>query len=170
MMKHKRRQNAFSRKVVSMSRQLLKLGLAFLGVSLILVGCGTIALPPTHIPTSTLPEMSDMPNFVHKASAIAQEAYGFAKANPHELEKYPCYCGCVNFGHMSLRDCFIKEIDAAGKITFDDHAAGCGICVLIAQDVMRLRGEGKASRAIRTFIDEKYHGFGPSTHTPLPTA
>ena len=155
-----------------MPKRFLKFVLTFLGILSVLVGCGTIALPPTHVPNSTaeMSHNSAMPDFVQKASALAQEAYRFAKANPHEMENYPCYCGCVKFGHTSLRDCFIKDIDATGKVTFDDHAAGCGICVLIAQDVIRLRGEGKSSREIRTFIDEKYQGFGPSTHTPLPAA
>jgi hypothetical protein len=157
--------NEGSLSMASMSKSSVLAVLALVLAIIVLSGCGTIALPSTAAPAP-----DTMPDFVHKASAIAQEAYRFAKANPHEMEKYPCYCGCVKFGHTSLRDCFIKSIDAAGKVTFDDHAAGCGICVLIAQDVIRLRTEGKSSPEIRTYIDQTYQGFGSSTHTPLPAA
>ena len=33
---------------------------------------------------------------------------------------------------------------------------------------MRLLREGKKSPEIRTYIDARYSGFGPSTDTPLP--
>ena len=85
-----------------------------------------------------------LPQFVHTASVRVQEAYRYSVANPVELENYPCYCGCGNMGHTSNRSCYIKDIDAAGNVTFDDHAAGCGICVDITQDVMRLRQQGKS--------------------------
>ncbi|MBI1259036.1 MAG: hypothetical protein GC204_16320 [Chloroflexi bacterium] len=139
--------------------------LVVLAVSIALVGCGTIALPAT-----PAVQAKAMPEFVHKAAQITQEAYHYAAAHPHELEQYPCYCGCVHFDHASLRDCFIKTLDDTGSITLDDHAAGCGICVLIAQDVIRLSGEGQSPGAIRAYIDAHYEGFGPSTNTPLPAA
>lgn len=118
----------------------------------------------------TLASESAMPEFVHNAPDRVQEAYRFAVANPHELEKYPCFCGCGKMGHTSNQSCYIKDIDAAGSVTFDDHASGCGICVDITQDVMRLMREGKSSREIRAYIDGQYSSYGPSTDTPLPVA
>ena len=38
-------------------------------------------------------------------------------------------CGCGAMGHTSNLSCYIHEMDEAGGITFDNHAAGCGICV-----------------------------------------
>ncbi len=109
-----------------------------------------------------------MPDFVRDAPAAVKEAYQYAAAHPDELEKYPCYCGCGKMGHTSNRSCYIKEIAANGTITFDNHAAGCGICVDITKDVMRLKAEGQSSRQIRTYIDAQYSSYGPSTNTPLP--
>jgi hypothetical protein len=111
---------------------------------------------------------SELPAFVHDAPVSVQEAYQFAVANPHELENYPCYCGCGAMGHTSNLSCYIQTIDDDGAITFDNHAAGCGICVDITQDVMRLMDEGQSPPEIRTYIDVTYSPFGPSTDTPFP--
>jgi hypothetical protein len=116
------------------------------------------------------PTQSEMPlpSFLDNASATVREAYHYAMANPHELEKYPCYCGCGAMGHTSNLSCYLQEIHQDGTFTFDPHASGCGICVDITQDVMRLRGEGRSSPEIRAYIDAQYSAFGPSTNTPLP--
>ena len=133
-------------------------------ITALVASCASQPLP------YTLASESEMPEFVHNAPDRVQEAYRFAVANPNELEKYPCFCGCGNMGHTSNRSCYLKDIDVAGEVAFDDHAAGCGICVDITQDVMRLMREGKSSREIRTYIDGQYSSFGPSTDTPLPEA
>lgn len=110
-------------------------------------------------------EESDMPDFVNDAPVRVKEAYQYAMDHPDELAKYPCYCGCGNMGHASNLSCFIKP----ENFGFESHAAGCGICVDIAQDVMRLKGDGQSSPQIRNYIDAKYSAFGPSTDTPFPT-
>jgi uncharacterized protein YceK len=127
-------------------------------IALLLAGCGTIA---TFTATT-----ADGPEFLRDASELTRSAYEFATEHHHDLEQYPCYCGCGPLGHLSSRDCFIKDISKAGEIVYDDHAAGCGICVLIALDVKKLMAEGKTPRQIRTFIDEKYSVYGPGTDTP----
>lgn len=71
-------------------------------------------------------------------------------------------------GHTSNLSCYIQDIAPDGAITFDNHANGCGICVDITQDVMRLKGEGWSSSAVRAYIDAQYSAFGPGTDTPLP--
>ncbi len=117
----------------------------------------------------TLASESALPAFLDGAPPRVREAYQFAIANPDELAKYPCYCGCVAMGHTSNLSCYVVgENDAVGAMTFDAHAADCGICVDITQDVMRLLDEGKSSQKIRAYIDATYSAFGPSTNTPLP--
>ena len=116
-----------------------------------------------------LAPVSDLPAFILDRPAKFQDAYRFAMSNPHDLETVPCYCGCGALGHMSNLDCYIREVAADGKTTFDDHARNCGICIDITQDVMMLKGQGKLPSAIRAFIDAKYSKFGPGTDTPLPT-
>jgi hypothetical protein len=143
---------------------------SFLGfcLSLILMvvlsGCSGQSAPYT-LASETL-----LPDFLAGAPPRVREAYQFAIANPHELEKYPCFCGCGSMGHTSNRDCYITEINDTGDVvSFDNHADGCGICVDITQDVMRLMREGRSSVEIRTYIDSQYSTFGPSTDTPFPT-
>ncbi len=72
-------------------------------------------------------------------------------------------------GHTSNLSCFVEDAGAtATTITFEQHAAGCGICVDIAQDVMRMTAESKQPSEIRQSIDATYGSFGPATDTPLP--
>jgi len=115
-----------------------------------------------------LADESMLPEFVQSAPSAVQEAYLFAIAHPEDLSHQPCYCGCGSMGHESNLNCFIEDIAPGGTITFDTHAIGCGICVDIAQDTMRLTAEGKSPAEIRQFVDGRYGGFGPPTPTPLP--
>jgi hypothetical protein len=112
---------------------------------------------------------SALPEFLATAAPRVREAYRFALAHPHDLETVPCYCGCGSMGHTSNLSCFIKDTGTNWEVTeLEQHAAGCGICVDIAQDVMRMQGEGKQPGAIRSAIDATYGSFGPATDTPLP--
>ncbi len=109
-----------------------------------------------------------MPDFVMSAPPRVREAYQYAVDHPDDLAAVPCYCGCVNMGHTSNLSCYVSGTGPDGTITFDDHAAGCGLCVDITQDVKRLRAEGKSLSEVRTTIDATYSSFGPGTNTPLP--
>ena len=133
-----------------------------------LAGCaGQTTASVTSAAYSLAPE-SGLPDFLSDAAPRVREAYQFAIANPHALETVPCYCGCGNMGHKSNLNCYIKDIDKAGSVTFDNHADGCGICVDITQDVMRLMRDGRSPKDIRTYIDATYGSFGPSTDTFMP--
>ena len=114
--------------------------------------------------------MSMLPDFAVSAPATVQQAYQFAIAHPDILAYQPCYCGCGAMGHTSNLNCYIREIKEDGTILFDNHAVGCGICVDITQDVMRLTSEGMSQPDIRAYVDNKYRPFGPSTDTPYPQA
>ncbi len=109
-----------------------------------------------------------LPDWAREAPSRVRAAYEYAVEHPDELAKYPCYCGCGAMGHTSNLSCYIQDIAADGTITFDSHANGCGICVDITQDVMRLKGEGWSSPQVRAYIDAQYSAFGPGTNTPLP--
>lgn len=137
--------------------------LLLVSVGLLLAACGAAKAPAFELaPVSALPE------FARSEPPAVRDAYRFAIANPDELAKYPCYCGCGAMGHTSNLSCYISDISADGAVTFDNHASGCGICVDITQDVMRLMNEGQSSQQIRAYIDAQYSPFGPSTDTPLP--
>ena len=45
-------------------------------------------------------------------------AYETAKAHPEVLEKIPCYCPCMLYGHRSLADCHRSQ-----------HSAACATCL-----------------------------------------
>lgn len=111
----------------------------------------------------------ELPDFLNDQPVRVREAYEFAATHHEALETVPCYCGCGAMGHASNLACYVQAIDEAGTITYDNHAAGCGICVDITQDVMRMTLEGKSAREIRAAIDAQYSQFGPSTDTPLPS-
>jgi len=106
--------------------------------------------------------LDQMPMDVQSAPVAVQEAYQFNTANPDIMKNIPCYCGCGDIGHTSNYDCYVSDVDASGKITFDNHALGCSICVDITQDVMRMLRDGKSPQDARVYIDATYSKYGPS--------
>lgn len=104
----------------------------------------------------------------NEASPRIQEAYAFAVSHPGDLEYQPCYCGCRQAGHTSNLSCFAKSVSPEGQFTYDSHAAGCDLCLDIALDVKRLKGEGLSALEIRHYIDAQYSSLGPATDTPMP--
>lgn len=109
-----------------------------------------------------------LPSFLDGAPERVTHAYQYAADHQAELEKYPCYCGCGAMGHTSNRSCYIEKVKEDGTIIWDSHAAGCGICIDITEDVKRLLDQGWTSSAVREYIDTKYSPFGPPTDTSLP--
>jgi len=106
--------------------------------------------------------MDQMPAEVQSAPVTVQTAYQFAATNPDIMQNIPCYCGCGSVGHTSNYSCYVSDVDASGKITFDNHALGCSICVDITQDVMRALRDGKSPQDARAYIDATYSKYGPS--------
>ena len=106
--------------------------------------------------------LGEMPAEVQSAPISVQAAYQFNAANPDIMEDIPCYCGCGDIGHTSNYDCYVSAVDASGKITFDNHALGCSICVDITQDVMRMLRDGKSPQDARAYIDATYSKYGTS--------
>ena len=106
--------------------------------------------------------MDQMPMEVQSAPVTVQQAYQFAAANPDVMKNIPCYCGCGNVGHTANYSCYVSSVDDKGKLTFDNHALGCSICVDITQDVMRLLREGKSPQEARAYVDATYSKYGQS--------
>lgn len=106
--------------------------------------------------------MDQMPAEVQSAPVTVQIAYQFNAANPDVMKNIPCYCGCGNIGHTSNYDCYVSNVDDKGKVTFDNHALGCSICVDITQDVMRMLRNGKTPQDARVYVDATYSKYGPS--------
>ncbi len=125
-------------------------------VAVFTAACASQAQAVKLAPASVLPE------HVQKAPARVRTAYQFAVAHPDALENVPCYCGCGSIGHHSNLACYIKNVDQDGKVTYDDHALGCSICVDIATDVMKMTEQGKSPQEIHTKIVDVYSAFGPA--------
>jgi hypothetical protein len=141
----------------------LTLFLALLPLMAALSGCSAPAASSSA--GLKMAPMDQMPAAVQKAPTNVREAYQFAVANPEALKNVPCFCGCGAVGHTSNYSCYVKETKASGEIVFDTHALGCGICVDIAQDVMKYTKQGKSPQDIRASIDQTYSQFGPSNMT-----
>lgn len=140
------------------------LGVLLFGALLpVLTGCGA----QQQLPYSLAPEEA-LADHIHDAPERVRMSYRFAVENQEELAKYPCYCGCGAMGHTSNLSCYILDTREDGSIVYDYHALGCGICVDITMDVMRMLGEGRSSPEIRAYVDATYSSFGPGTNTPLP--
>jgi hypothetical protein len=122
------------------------------------------------LPTASQRPVSDgaLPSFVTASGERVIAAYEYALAAADKLVYIPCYCGCgEHSGHKSVRDCFIKSLSASG-VTYDEHGAGCDMCVSIVLDVQRLLAEGKSLAEARAYVDQTYAGIGSPTDTPLP--
>ena len=59
-----------------------------------------------------------------KAAPEVQEAYRFAVANPTVLQYIPCFCGCVNQGHTSNKDCYVREFRPDGSVLLEPMSFG----------------------------------------------
>ncbi len=127
----------------------------------LLSGCGSRTSAEAGHDLAMAP-LTEMPIDVQNAPVIVRQAYQFAAANPDVMKQIPCYCGCGQMGHTSNYSCYVAEVAADGKITYDPHALGCSICVDITQDTIRLLKQGKSVQEIRADVDSTYSRFGPS--------
>ncbi len=145
--------------MVSKTHRLLFFFILVVLLTTTISACSTATSSDVHL--NMLP-LDQMPADVQAAPVAVQEAYQFASTNPNVMKDIPCYCGCGDIGHTSNYDCYVSDVDAQGKIKFDNHALGCSICVDITQDVMRMLREGKSPQDARVYIDATYSKYGQS--------
>lgn len=87
--------------------------------------------------------------------------YHFVESQPDLAAKIPCYCGCHSLGHTNLLDCYIRPDGG-----YEQHASGCGICGMEADDIEQMLAGGQDPGAIRAAIDAEYSSYGRPTNTP----
>ena len=145
--------------MISKTRKLFLLSLIAVLLTTAISACSTSTSSEVHL---VMTPLDQMPMDVQSAPVAVQEAYQFNTANPDIMQDIPCYCGCGDIGHTSNYDCYVSEVGASGKITFDNHALGCSICVDITQDVMRMLQDGKTPAEARVYVDTTYSKYGPS--------
>lgn len=94
--------------------------------------------------------------------------YAYAARHPHVLRSIPCYCGCVDEGHGSVLNCFVRSVRSDGTPVWTDHSFDCEMCVHIAREVMLMSTRGLPISHIRAAIDQRYgHGSHRPTNTPI---
>ena len=98
--------------------------------------------------------------------AVVKAAYEFAARHPEVISYVPCFCGCERGGHTSNESCFVAGRHQ-GTITWDNHGAGCEICLDVATETMQMYNAGASVAQIRQLIEKKYAGLYEG-HTPTP--
>jgi hypothetical protein len=67
---------------------------------------------------------STFPAWLANAPSKAQRSYAQAVKHRDELGYVRCYCGCEKIGHLSVADCYVAQVAADGRITYDRHGIG----------------------------------------------
>ncbi len=70
------------------------------------------------------PAKDEWPEEFRQLPAATQDLYRYAAANHAVLQYIPCFCGCVNAGHTSNFDCYVREVYADGRIRLDTMSFG----------------------------------------------
>ena len=85
-----------------------------------------IATPRTTAPDPLLadPSLGVWPAAYRAAPEQTRDAYRYAIDRPDVLRWMPCFCGCVNDGHESNVDCFVRTRLAEGRVVLDPHGFG----------------------------------------------
>lgn len=111
-----------------------------------------------------------LPAFLKDVKPEIAAVYANAPAHKELLKNIPCYCGCgESAGHQDNLQCFVHETRANGSIQWDSHGTTCDTCLNIASEAIGMENQGKTTKEIRQYIDEKYkQGYAKPTATPMP--
>lgn len=83
---------------------------------------GSVTIDKIGDQVQTVPR-GQLPDFAGPGTPGIRRLYQYAAERGDELQYVPCFCGCVNFGHRSNRDCYLKALNGDGTLTFTSHAA-----------------------------------------------
>ena len=70
------------------------------------------------------PKKGEWPPEFLELPAATQEMYRYAAANHEVLQYIPCFCGCVDGGHGSNFDCYVRAVYPDGRIRLDTMSFG----------------------------------------------
>jgi hypothetical protein len=109
-----------------MSRGLSRRRLLGLGAGTLLAACA----PESGLradglrPLYAWPARDEWPAEFAELPAETQAMYRYAAANERVLKWFPCYCGCVEVGHRSNFDCYVREVMPDGRVRLDTMSFG----------------------------------------------
>jgi hypothetical protein len=70
------------------------------------------------------PAKDEWPEEFYELASATQAMYRYAAANRATLQYMPCFCGCVEGGHTSNFDCYVREVYPDGRIHVDTMSFG----------------------------------------------
>jgi len=76
------------------------------------------------LPIYANPARNEWPAEFLELSAEVQSMYRYAAANHDVLQYIPCFCGCVDAGHASNFDCYVRAVYPDGRIRLDTMSFG----------------------------------------------
>ena len=75
-------------------------------------------------PLYARPDRDEWPDAFSQLPSETQAMYRYAVANEEVLRWIPCFCGCVNGGHTSNYDCYVREVLGDGRVRLDPMSFG----------------------------------------------
>lgn len=90
-----------------------------LAASALLAACAPARPGDNLVPLYAHPGRNEWPSEFADLSAETQAMYRYAVANEAILKWFPCYCGCVEGGHRSNFDCYVREVRFDGRVRLD---------------------------------------------------
>lgn len=78
----------------------------------------------TLVPLYATPAKNQWPEELLTLPAATQDLYRYAASNHDVLQYIPCFCGCVDGGHTSNFDCYVREVYPDGRIRLDTMSFG----------------------------------------------
>ena len=75
-------------------------------------------------PLYARPERDEWPDAFYQQEVEVQTMYRYAVANRDVLRWMPCFCGCVNGGHTSNYDCYVRGVLPDGRVQLDTMSFG----------------------------------------------
>ena len=70
------------------------------------------------------PAQNEWPSEFSELPSETQAMYRYAVANRDTLQYIPCFCGCVDAGHASNFDCYVREVYPDGRTRLDTMSFG----------------------------------------------
>ena len=76
------------------------------------------------VPLYANPAKNEWPAEFDQLSDEIRSMYRYAVANEATLRWFPCYCGCVEGGHRSNFDCYVRAVLPDGRVRLDTMSFG----------------------------------------------